>query len=666
MNRTVLALVLLAALALAGTLVLLSGAHGEDGASDLARSRRDAAQGLPSFTTAEPQDELGEPADLPHRTGTEAEAGRDSPAAGGPVAAAAPGVPTRRVAGRILRASDGSPLAGIEIRSEPFGETPAPPAALSAEDGSFALPAVPTSVSELTLAVTGAAPRMARVPIPSGPEPLEGLELVFDSGFRVAGRVLDAAGHPLPGARLDVGRRAEALAGPDGRFLVLDVRAEAGEGALTVRAFAPWHAEGRADILVPRSPQAVPQVELRLTGSGRIAGRVTRPDGSPAVNAQVECRFRMGDAGDSQVLRGPGTSTDGEGRYELDHVPAGRYVIAAAQPESDLPLVRPVEIREPAVLAWIPGVEVAEGRSTPLDIALPAPAAIAGRVLDGSGRPVAGARLTLERLLHWPAPGFQGHSVTISEGVHLETASGPDGVALTSARSQEAERLTGHDGLYAFEGLAQGARRLHVRDAGDQLAPQSRELDLRAGERLDPLDFVLATGLVLRAQVVDPAGRPLEGAQVYLAEAATHAITGEDLRARSGADGWFEAGGLAPGRKLLSISLAGYGHLYEELDPAAAPARFVLAPAPKLRGRVLDALTGEPVAAYALRVEAGSSYMESDVQPRPDGVFEADVGAEDLCRVTIRPPGYVPLELADLRALPEGQPVPEYRVNRAP
>jgi len=660
MNRTALLLVaVLLAAALAGVFALLAGDEGAAPAGPaLPGAGAVAPQGLPTFRTGD-----GEAA--PEELARPAAAGDAAPpAAGAPRAApsARPAGPVRRLAGRVVRASDGTPLGGIAVTCVPPEREPGPSVISSEADGRFTLDAAPQDAAELELTlVSGPLPRAARVAVPPGAEPLDGLELVFDSGFRVQGLVLDATGHPLPGARIDVARRAAGVADESGRFLVRDVLAAPGETVLQLRADAPWHARGRADVLVPRSPEALPSVELRLVGSGRIEGSVTHPDRRPAEGVRVECAFRMDDDGRNEILIELGASCDAEGRYLIDQVPEGRYLVTASQ------LCAPgTPPSGQAPVAFVLGVEVVAGRSTALDIALPAPAAIAGRVLDSSGRALVGARVALRRILRWPAPTFTGHMVTLSDGVHMEVRAGPDGVGQTTVRRDEASQETGPGGLYAFEGLAEGLRELEVRDAEGRLAPATRALEVRAGTRHEPLDFVLAAGLALRAQVVDEQGRALEGVAVHVAEADANAITGDDLRAHSGADGWFEVDGLTPARKTLSLALEGYGYVWEQIDPASPPTRFVMLRAPQLRGRVVDAQTDEPVEAYSLLVETEGAYMTSDVQPHPDGVFATDVGPDARCRVTIGAPGYQPLVVEELRPRPEGEPLPTFRLLRQP
>lgn len=72
---------------------------------------------------------------------------------------------------------------------------------------------------------------------------------------------------------------------------------------------------------------SVSGVDLVLRRTGAIAGRVTRPDGTPVAKTRVLSQIRLTSLG--LVATGPGALTDLEGRYQLDDVPPGTYVITA-------------------------------------------------------------------------------------------------------------------------------------------------------------------------------------------------------------------------------------------------------------------------------------------------------------------------------------------------
>jgi protocatechuate 3,4-dioxygenase beta subunit len=623
------------------------------GAATVRPAAPEDAHGLPTFAT-----EVG-PEAAPEVLSREPEAVDPKTRAGVTATAG----PVRRVQGHVQRLSDGTPLEDVIVSVEKSDLAEMSSTTTSA-DGAFDLAGVPVDCSRLLL-TWGHSGTSRPEPLAPGADDVSGLQITVDSGFILRGVVLDAAGVPLAGAQVDVGRRRESQADEAGRFALRDVAAEPMDRVLEVRAWAPWHERATAEVLVPRSSTESPFVELRLTGSGRLAGRVTWADGAPAMAAHVGVEYLMDPGGGSRGFDGLGTSTDEDGRYDLDHVPAGRFLVSAGRATLPPGVLPDAPVGRTPLELWIPDVDVAAGRVTTLDIVLPPPAAIAGRVLDGTGRPVAGARVSLRRLQRWPAPEIEGHSITSGDGVLIDSRGG-EGQGQTTLRTDEADEETDEQGLYAFEGLAEGERVVEVHVSDGRLAPQSRTLQVRAGTRHEATDFVLVEGLTLRAQVVDPAGRPLQGATVHVADESTHAITSEDLSTTSGPDGWFELRGLSPASKNLSVFLEDYSTAWQAFDPASPPARIVLQPSLKLRGQVVDAATGLPIEAFAVRLEFEHTTMATDAQPHPGGWLEEDMRGDVRCKVTISAPGYEPLTLDGLLPSSTAVAPARFRLLRQP
>jgi Carboxypeptidase regulatory-like domain len=670
MNRKVLLVVVaLGAVAALGVYALLSADSAPAGGSATAARRGLTKPGeLPTFRDDTPIPERA-PEALEAAPGAAPTAEPDAPKA-----AARPSGPQRTVAGRVLRASDGTPIEGVEVGylarlDAAAANAPDPDAPQGTEEeterfvmtttdalGAFTLQ-VQVEATQLVLATTR---RKQPFALPPGTHDLPDVEIIFDSGFRVAGRVVDEAGAPIPGATVEVSAASDVLSDDAGRFLVKDVAPDPADTVVQATARAPWRVRATADVIVPRDVTALPSVELRLAGSGRIEGRLLQSDGAPAVMARVDAGFLMDAGTDSQATSNLDTSTDEHGAFAIDHVPAGRYLVRAGGKVPHLiSMAYSLESgggggislttgefqqgeRDPEV--WAPDVLVEAGRTTRLDLVLPVGARLAGRVLDSAGAPVAGAHVLLERLARWPTPDINGSSITSRDGMRIE-ARGSDGKGEAVLYVREGRLDTDETGRFEFTGLGAGERRLSATDPAGRLAPLQRGVVLAGGEVLDSFDLVLRTGLVMRSKVTDPNGRPLAGAAVYVKDEGSMSLTDNDLVAHSGDDGVFEARGLTPGSKQISISREGYSWFWGTVDPENPPPAYVLTPAPRLHGEVLDALTGEPVEAFALKIEKDGSSMQTGVQSRPGGTFDEDPSDDERCAVTIDAPGYESLTL---------------------
>lgn len=127
--------------------------------------------------------------------------------------------------------------------------------------------------------------------------------------------------------------------------------------------------------------------QASATGTAIIRGRVVAADsGAPIRRAQV--RALANDTRGSRLA-----STDGQGRFELRDLSAGRWELTASKAgfvTLRLGQRRPFEPGKPVELR---DGQVVEGA----DIALPRGAAITGRVFDEFGDPVAGARVQVLR-----------------------------------------------------------------------------------------------------------------------------------------------------------------------------------------------------------------------------------------------------------------------------
>lgn len=366
-----------------------------------------------------------------------------------------------------VRGEDGAAVPGATVdATEPFG--PAPGLVLHAKAASDA------EGRAVFAALPASRPLVVRV---SHPEFLPADEIslklpatgelaasvALTAGRAVAGRVLDAAtAQLLPDADVFASPYVPTRVGPDASFRI---RVRPKEPKFLVRA--PGHLPQIVD------PGEGTNLDIRLAAANEVRGRVVDASGAPIDAACIAARTDRADA----------TATSGtDGRFVLDGLPAstslslwffapghGRILFAAKTPDTG-----PLDVG---------------------DVRLPEPRTIAGRVTGADGTPIARAEVLLlgrnadaERRFSadWPPP----------------------------APFSFFPRIRTDDlGRFRFTELAAGEWRVEARIPGSDAVVRMVQLAADA----DALDVDLAAQrATFTAHVSDEAGRPVEGAVLYV------------------------------------------------------------------------------------------------------------------------------------------------------
>ncbi len=331
----------------------------------------------------------------------------------------------------------------------------------------------------------------------------------FGAGATVEGRVVDEQGAGLAGARVaaeveGVFTPYETTTDAAGAYRIAGLPAT----AAVIRATLAGHAPAGSARLGLVEGATAGGIDLVLARGARIEGRVVLADGTPAGRAQV----RLWDPGGGSV---DAVGAGPDGRFAFEDLRAGVYRLTASFPGQ-----LDAESRAVGVAPGPPaGVELRFGRGA---------GAVRGVVVDGQGRPVAGARVEAAR------PGDPERRV---------------------------HAVTDEEGLFGLDGLEPGLTELHVRDpAAEGASAETIHRVVASGPGSRP------TPLVLRLERHD--GR-LEGAEIVvllapdLAEDAAVIAVPEDGSEPTASglalarDGSFRAGGLVPGRRYKLLVLSG-------------------------------------------------------------------------------------------------------------
>ena len=241
-------------------------------------------------------------------------------------------IPTGSVAGRVTDAQTGEPIDGATV----LLYVPAATAATSLvpspmdqvfgrsqshADGAFAMEDVDPGTYSLRVSAQGfATTRRDGVAVAAGGSP-NAVSVALDEGGTVAGRVVDTAGRPVPGARvmtqnLSLGIadfRPPALSGEDGSFTVHSL----GAGTYAFIAMADDRPGTTTTVVFDGTAL---HVELRVPVGGALLVRVVDASGAPVPEAKIS--FGTTPPGSGPIMP---ISTDQDGLARFAHVVAGTY-----------------------------------------------------------------------------------------------------------------------------------------------------------------------------------------------------------------------------------------------------------------------------------------------------------------------------------------------------
>ncbi|MGH7149958.1 MAG: carboxypeptidase regulatory-like domain-containing protein, partial [Planctomycetota bacterium] len=328
-------------------------------------------------------------------------------------------------------------------------------------------------------------------------EETEEIRLVLPPAFAISGKVLDPEKRPIPDARVRATTTdpAElAWTGPEGPHLPPEVAKtsavgefrmpDLGETAYDLEASAEGYASAKR-IGVRAGAEGV---EIVLTRSGRIFGRVIDPSENPVT------RFAVVDRRDlrSYEIAEPRRKDfdDPEGRFAFERCEEGLHDLI-------------VEARGFAATA-VEDVAV-DPKAEPREILvrMRRGGRVVGSVRLGDGTPLSGARVT--SALDAPSLPF-GETWDDLPSRSARAPAFPDFFRTSVVVTRE-------DGSFALESLRPGSHDLLVRAPG-RGSVTVPGVEVVEGGSAGPLEIVLPIGGAIAGSVTDAAGAPVEGAAV--------------------------------------------------------------------------------------------------------------------------------------------------------
>lgn len=419
-----------------------------------------------------------------------------------------------------LRARDGTPAPGVRpvrYRAGSFDGT----AKLAVRD-------LMPGTYELTMYGEGEIPGVFVKPPPVEVASGKSAEIVarFGPAAKVTGTITDKDGKGVAKVRVTVS--VSDGTGPQ-PHTQLSAETDA-DGKYTAYGPAGWYKvwlqgapDGYALPVAGRGGQLVEQAKvevgkphtfapIKLLKAVTFSGQVVLADDKPAVGATV-------DAGSSFVMQSHGgpVTTDKDGRFGIPNLPPDDAVAPRVRRGKAVNVPETFELEKttgPVV------IEVSEANA----------ATLRGRVVDGTGKPIAGAKVGLRH-------GIQGVGRSAQYG----------------SERQAATTTTGTDGRYTFTGLWPQDR-YRVRVAADGYAEaETKQVRGETGQTHDFGDMKLSrASLEVRGTVVGPDGKPVAGAEVFGVDGPSR------FSSSSAADGSFKLVGFYEGAGFVFVKKDGF------------------------------------------------------------------------------------------------------------
>jgi len=364
----------------------------------------------------------------------------------------------------------------------------------------------------------------------------------------------------------------------------------------------PRFAQQRIQVETDGTPESKP-LTLALEPAKIMRGRVTDANtGKPIPHAQVVVMSYKGSAGTHNDFE-----ADAEGRFHVNPPSADRYEVSAAAPEGQ-PYLTVANL-----FNWPKGAV-----EHPIDLSLPRGVVIRGKVTEeGSGKPVAGARITSGAGARQATDGqwrvWNGRAASGSDG-SFQIAVLPSPGCLVVLGPSDDYVLREIDGNMVREGKP-GGRRFY---AHAFLACDPKP----ASERLD-VNVVLRPGMTVNGRVVGPDGQPIQDAwmisRVFLAPSPAPWLGWTARHHGSVKSGRFAIHGLDPDAEVPVYFLDPHHKLgatgnFSGKSAASSPVTIRLQPCGTAKARLVDA-SGKPIAGYG-----GSGLISMVVTPGPNPI----------------------------------------------
>jgi beta-lactamase regulating signal transducer with metallopeptidase domain/protocatechuate 3,4-dioxygenase beta subunit len=466
--------------------------------------------------------------------------------------------PAARAEGRVV-ADDPAAVRGLAIwvhsrRAEPNGpEVYAHAEATTDDRGRFEFPAIAAGDLSVSVLTRKSSPYFApgSVDASVGPGGLARVEVRLAKAVRVRGEVREkGTGHPIAGVKL----RYFGPGGSDlpmvetdanGRYQALALPGQGSRWVIPPKSYLAPKPGGSTPITIgPEAEQALPPIELERGAS--LRGVVVGDDGKPVAGAKVEGKWMV-----VEPLSGRGGPTGIGHNFTASATTddRGAFLLEGIHPTANVTLeASAAEARTEQPRNATPAVD----ESVTLRISGANTVALAGRVVDSSGAPIAGVSVQI-RARPPDRDGF-AEQEPVQFGDSSTIRPGADGRFRTPRQLRRG---------YAYRAEAQ---------AGDFMADITPWLSLGADTVPTLPDLTMRRVRTVAGRVLDRSGRAVPDATVRQSGDGP-----KPTRALTDAQGRFALPGVLEGRFFLFVDKPGYRPAWRLAGPLGADIELTIA-----------------------------------------------------------------------------------------
>lgn len=384
-------------------------------------------------------------------------------------------IPGAVIRGQVVAGDTGQPVPGALVRGESSGRGGDDDSStLSDDSGNFVLRGLVAGTIEINALGRGYATRVPTIVAVGIGEELDGVKVVVDHAFSISGTVV-RKGHkdqPLSGVTLgafSIAAKAFGLAlepsDEDGSFEIVGLKPASyivgaiGEGSVP-------EIGTNIEVVDKDVEGVIVEMAAGVTLSGRTEPAFPKAQMSIQPAGQIGLA-NMFEAAKAFLVHG---ETDATGAFTLKNVPPGAFKLKANAPDGHAGLLM---------------ITVADADQSGLVVKMESRASVAGKVIDTSGKPVAGSRVRANRL-------DNDHDNEINFNI-----GGGDRTRAT----------TGRDGSFTIVGLEAG--KYSIRASGSSDEYETFEVDgkspkpSKARVEVELTATTVKTGIVLTVEARD-------------------------------------------------------------------------------------------------------------------------------------------------------------------